>query len=263
MIIEWTGGDVRAFQRAAGLTNERLAARLNVSVRSVSYWRKQGGAVLPDLAQRVLTRALDSSPEQVRFLFGDLRKSPVLLAERGGDDVVAAAASEACADPVRLATEFDPESVAWLWEECLEVAHAANRPAFDTFTAARRVRCYALDLAGRTRRPAVLADLFVISGQATALMASTAFDLNRWEESAVFVKSAVSYAALAGHASLQAWTLGLAALLANWRGEPDTAAALSSGFAAGAGRHAESQVALYRFAIACVAGGRCFGEGSP
>ena len=54
-------------------------------------------------------------------------------------------------------------------------------------------------------------------------MASTAFDLDRWDESATLARSAVSYAALVGNASLQAWTLGLAALLANWRNEPDTA----------------------------------------
>jgi hypothetical protein len=75
----------------------------------------------------------------------------------------------------------------------------------------------------QARRPATLSDLYVIAGQATALMASTAFDLNRWDESATLARSAVSYATLVGDPSLQAWTLGLAALLANWRNEPDTA----------------------------------------
>ena len=54
-------------------------------------------------------------------------------------------------------------------------------------------------------------------------MASSAFDLNRWDESDALAKSAASYANLAGHTSLQAWIQGLAALLANWRGEPDIA----------------------------------------
>jgi len=65
--------------------------------------------------------------------------------------------------------------------------------------------------------------LYAIAGQATALMASTAFDLGRWDESATLARSAVSYAGLVGNASLQAWTFGLAALLANWRSEPETA----------------------------------------
>ena len=91
------------------------------------------------------------------------------------------------------------------------------------FSASRRIRCRALELAQQTHRPGALSDLYVIAGEATALMASTAFDLDRWDESATLARSAVSYAALVGNASLQAWTLGLAALLANWRNEPDTA----------------------------------------
>jgi hypothetical protein len=90
-------------------------------------------------------------------------------------------------------------------------------------SASRRIRCHALKLAEQTYRPGALSDLYVIAGQATALMASTAFDLDRWNESATLARSAVSYAALVGNASLQAWALGLAALLANWRNEPDTA----------------------------------------
>jgi len=140
-----------------------------------------------------------------------------------GEDAVAAAAGEASADWLRLACEFDPESLDWLQAESLDIAQATNRLPLATFSAARRVRRDALQLAGRTRRPALLSDLYAISGQATALMASSAFDLNRWSESEDLARSAISYADLAGHSSLQAWTHGLAALLANWRREPDIA----------------------------------------
>ncbi len=139
--------------------------------------------------------------------------------------MIATAADEVSAESLGLATEFDPESLTWLWAESAEIARAANRPALDLFSAARRVRRQALDLAERARRPGALSEFYVICGQATALMASSAFDLNRWDESDAMAKSAVSYASLAGHCSLQAWTLGLAALLANWRREPDIALA--------------------------------------
>jgi len=223
-MIQWSGPDARAFQQAAGLTNERLAERLHVSARSVAYWRNQTAGPLPDLAQRVLTRALDAADEPVRHRFEAIRRARAPAAFTNvTDDVVAAAAEEASADLMLLTAEFDPESLTWLWEESLETARAANRPALDTFTAAQRIRGQALQLADHTRRPSVLSDLYVICGQATALMASTAFDLDRWRESAALAQSAISYASLAGHSSLQAWTLGLAALLANWRSEPDTA----------------------------------------
>lgn len=54
-------------------------------------------------------------------------------------------------------------------------------------------------------------------------MASTAFDLNQWNAASSLARSAVSCGELGGSPSLEAWTLGLAATLANWRNEPDAA----------------------------------------
>lgn len=138
-------------------------------------------------------------------------------------DEVTSAAREAEAEQSWLLAEPGPQSIDSLWDGSLEVARAANRSALDTFDACHLIRGNALRLAKQTHKPGALSDLYVITGQATALMASTAFDLGRWGESATLARSAVSYAALAGHGSLHAWTLGLAALLANWRNEPDTA----------------------------------------
>ena len=220
--IRWTGNDARAFQQAAGLTNERLAGRLGVSVRTIAYWRKETSAVLPDLAQRALTEALDNAPERLRHRFEQLRSTPAPVTGEI-DEVLATAAREADADSALLAGSIDPESLDWLWEQSLEIARAGHRPAFETFRAAQSVRRNALELVQRTRHPGTMADLYVISGQASALMASTAFDLNHWDVSAALARCAVSYASLAGHDSLRAWTAGLVASLANWRGEPDTA----------------------------------------
>jgi transcriptional regulator with XRE-family HTH domain len=219
----WTGDDVRAYQEATGLTNERLAERLRVSIRTIANWRKQYGAALPDLGQRVLTDALDNSPEPVRQRFLAFSASKPVRADLDVKALVAAAADEADADQLRFGGNIDTETLEWLWAESLEVARAGNRPAVDAFTAARTIRVRALELTSQTSRPGVLSDLYRIAGQATALMASSAFDLNQWDASASLARSAISQASLAGHRSLEAWTIGLAALLANWRGEPDTA----------------------------------------
>ena len=135
-------------------------------------------------------------------------------------DQVAAAAREAEADQLRLLAETGEWSVDSLWEGILEVARGTNASAAEMFRKSHQLCCHAVNLAGDTRRPGVLADLYLIAGQANALMASTAFDLDRWDESATLTRSAISYAALIGNPSLHAWTLGLAALLANWRNEP-------------------------------------------
>jgi hypothetical protein len=139
------------------------------------------------------------------------------------DDQVASAVDEAEREWLQFAAEPGPESICLLWDEMTEVARAANRSAYDTFMTAQRVRRRAVKVAEQARRPGTLSDLYAIAGQATALTASTAFDLHRWASSAALARSAVSYAEMAGHDSLHAWTLGLVALLANWRHEPSTA----------------------------------------
>jgi hypothetical protein len=60
-----------------------------------------------------------------------------------------------------------------LHAESLEIARAANRPALDAFSAARHVRCDAIELAKHTHRPEILTDLYAMCGQATALMGSS------------------------------------------------------------------------------------------
>ena len=184
--------------RRQELTNERLAGRLGVSVRTIAYWRKEASGVLPDLAQRALTEALDNTPERLRLRFEQLRSTPPPVTGEI-DEVLATAAREADADSALLAGSIDPESLDWLWEQSLEIARAGHRPAFETFRAAQSVRRNALELVQRTRHPGTISDLYVIAGQATALMASTAFDLNRWDASATLARSAVSYASLVGN----------------------------------------------------------------
>ena len=53
----------------------------------------------------------------------------------------------------------------------------STRAPIEVFGAARRLRDVAQQLAERSRRPSELADLYVISGEANALMGSIAFDL--------------------------------------------------------------------------------------
>src|ERR1700729_52852 len=108
-IGQWTGADARAFQDAARLTNERLAQRLNVSVRTVAYWRKQAHGTLPDLAQRAFTKALAEAPEAVQRHFDEIRQAPHHAPDLTA--VIADAAGEAESDPLLLAAGCDGESL--------------------------------------------------------------------------------------------------------------------------------------------------------
>jgi transcriptional regulator with XRE-family HTH domain len=235
VVSTWTGQLASTLRVAWRLTIEDFADKLGISVRTISKWEADQAFVPPMSMQQILDAALEQAPPQVKSRFGLLRtddaaapagKELAIRPSAGAEttiDEVALAAREAEAEQPGLFADPGHESIAVLWEETAEIARAANRNAWEAFTASRRIRCQALKMIEQTRRPSALSDLYVIAGQATALMASTAFDLNRWDASATLARSAVSYAALVGNPSLQAWTLGLAALLANWRNEPDTA----------------------------------------
>jgi transcriptional regulator with XRE-family HTH domain len=231
LIHHHTGASQTQIATACGMTQPKISGimRGTQRVETLAVFERFADALeMPDSARVLLGLAPSKAAPAAtprpasRTRPGSPPAGQAIPAHSAGD-VVTAAADEAAADSLRLAAEFDPGSLAWLWRESREIARATNRPALDMFATAHRIRGHALQLAERTRRPGVLSDLYVICGQVTALMASSAFDQNRWDESDSLAKSAVSYASLAGHASLQAWTLGLAALLANWRSEPDIA----------------------------------------
>lgn len=241
IVATWTGELACTLRAAARETIEEFAARLGISARAVSKWEADP-ALVPALAnQQVLDTALAAAPDDVQARFAVMRGGSVpqppipartTPAPPAGDPV-SQAAGDAEAELAILLSGPRSEAVAVLYDEATEVARAGNRTARDSFAAAARVRRKALALAGQARRPAALADLYVLAGQATALMASAAFDLNRWDESSALARSAVTYADFAGDQSLHAWTLGLAALLANWRDEPHTAlASISQGLQA-------------------------------
>jgi transcriptional regulator with XRE-family HTH domain len=233
VIATWNGGLAGTLRVAWRMTIEEFAGKLGIGARTVAKW-EAGPAFVPPLPmQQILDAALEQAPATVKIRFGLLRdgKVPAHASPAVGHrhriqadgDEVASAAREAEAEQLALAGDPAPESVGALWEQAAEIARAGNRHPEAIFTASRRIHCQAKMMIERAHRPGALSDLYVIAGQATALMASTAFDLDRWDASAALARSAVSYADLAGDASLLAWTLGLAALLANWRDEPDIA----------------------------------------
>lgn len=138
-------------------------------------------------------------------------------------DDIAIAAAEVDADRLGLLAEPASVTISSLWGELTRLARSANRTPHDCFSIARSIRSEALSIAEHTRRPSSISDLYLIVGSSTALMASAAFDLHRWDVSERLSQSAISYAEITGNNSLLTWTAGLAALLANWRDEPDIA----------------------------------------
>ncbi|MFD6640157.1 hypothetical protein ACFWDN_30560 [Micromonospora chalcea] len=225
---QWTGRLACALQAAAGMTNEGFAGWLGIAVRTVAYWHSRPETVPGNANQEVLNAAFDRLSDAVRSRFlhnlnSGAGKGGSLSGGRAVGDVVSDAAEAIVNDSLLSSIGVPHESIEALQQDMALLARSGGMAAFDTFSSARRLRDEARALAERTRRPGELADLFVVIGQGASLMASTAFDLGHWNESAALARAATQYADLAGHASLKAWTYGLQMTLANWRSEPDAA----------------------------------------
>jgi transcriptional regulator with XRE-family HTH domain len=90
----------------------------------------------------------------------------------------------------------------------------------DSLVMARKLRDESSRLSERTRRPAQLADLHVITGAACGLLAMASWDLGAWLAAAEQAHAAGIYGEIAGHRGLQAWAAGSEGLIAFWRGRP-------------------------------------------
>ena len=92
----------------------------------------------------------------------------------------------------------------------------------------RHMRDQAHRLARRTCRPGQLTDLYVVTGQACALMSVASFDLAVWPAAIEQAHAALIFAEMADDRGLQAWARGMQGLIANWCGRPQAAAQLVS-----------------------------------
>ena len=237
-VVEF-GEAVREAMQAQGLSLRAAAKSLNYDPAYLS--RVLSGRQNPSDALVLALdtflgqegRLLDLAPRKGLARSQEGLNEPSERANDGHRRSVADAAVHAVAD---AAGEIEADSLfavpAWsdatfesLQEEVALLARAGGMSAFDTFRIAKRLRDEARSLVEKTRRPSQLADLYSVIGQGTALMASTAFDLGYWTQSATFANASGKYAALAGHRSLEAWAYGLQMTLANWRGDPDAALA--------------------------------------
>lgn len=121
-----------------------------------------------------------------------------------------AAARESSAEALLRAGDLGPATIPHLTERVRYLARSYNStPRAVAFGEAKELADLALEVMQATHRPQQLADLYAVLGQTTALMASMAFDLGRWDAAALLTRCATAYAGLAGHASLTAWTYGL------------------------------------------------------
>lgn len=222
----WTGRKAGALRTAWRMSIEAYADHLGVATRTVAKWDAEPDIIPVPAMQQVLDTALETAPDAVKARFAILferhTQEPTREHKHDSREVVMVAANESAEDAALRAAQCPTESISDLHDRTVYVARAySSRPPMVAFVDARDVRDLARTLVQRTFRPSDLADLYVILGQTNALMGSIAFDLGNWQAAATLARSATTYAELAGHSSLQAWTLGLQGTLAFWRREPE------------------------------------------
>jgi hypothetical protein len=235
VVDRWTGRRAMALCNALRMSMEEFAHRLGAAPRTVAYWDSRPDSVPTPSLQAALDTLYGSASEAdlARFTLaigGDNEPAAAPGPPHPGDtegsdglgELFMVAAQECASDAVlRAAGGLGVDSLADLHDQVTRVArcYSVGRPV-EVFGTARRTRDLAQRLAECSRRPSELADLYALSGQAAALMSSIAFDLGHWDAAVTLAQSAGTYAELAGHTSLQAWTLGLRATLANWGHRP-------------------------------------------
>src|SRR5262249_6071157 len=96
LVATWTGWHANALRQALRMTNEEFAEHLDVSVRTVVYWRTRPEMVPRQGMQQILDVALQRAPELARAQFGRLR------AERDGIEPRGAVIASASGHPADL-----------------------------------------------------------------------------------------------------------------------------------------------------------------
>lgn len=224
------------------VSDERFAAEvLQVSVGTLYSWRREPDKPLRPSTQQVLSaflrhQASDRLKERLTAILaaeGDhaATSHPALIvadavlvgAGTSLKDELSMVADDATSDALRL-LDTAHDALPTLHDLVIVAADHYNDQSPQTeFNDLRLLREHAKRLAEQTARPQDRRDLLVITGQATALMASVGFDLGYWVSARKLASVATMYGELAGHPALAAWTLGLQATLAFWDDQPKRA----------------------------------------
>jgi tetratricopeptide (TPR) repeat protein/transcriptional regulator with XRE-family HTH domain len=168
-------------------------------------------------------QATSSPGEAGVVISGSPAAGRVFAAEAADSEGAASAIASESADfaASEAAKTVTPMSVIQLTAELERLARRyAGIPPLGMLDQARRLRDESHRLSRRTRAPAQLADLHLVTGAACGLLARSSWDLGEWLAAIEQAHAAGIYGELIGHTGLQAWAAGTEALIAFWRGRP-------------------------------------------
>ena len=188
----------------------------------------------PDVNPQGMSRSELPTGPFARVWSVDISALPVLPqppAPAGTENVIWAVAAESGGyASFEAARSVAPLGVVQLTAELQHLARSYSAmPPMEFLGQARKLRDESRQLSERTRKPAQLADLHLVTGGACALLAMASWDLGAWSAAIEQAHAAGIYGEIASHRGLQAWATGCEGLIIFWRGRPREAADVIAG----------------------------------
>jgi len=139
-------------------------------------------------------------------------------------DPIMSSAHDASDHAAEAGRAIEETTLVQLHAEVARLAHAyASTPPMIMFAHLRRARDLAYRMLERTRRPGQLADLYLIAGQLSGLMAGVSFDSGYSDAAAEQARAALTYGQVVDHPTLRGWARATLAMIAMWSGRPSEA----------------------------------------
>ncbi|MFF2620123.1 hypothetical protein [Kitasatospora sp. NPDC058046] len=231
-LITQFGMDFRAFQseyrRTAALLHEKTgdAAFRNIVLteKSVSRWRS-GHVARPHHPAPAILKQLFGRPVEELFapFTGDqaqmLRAPSAPVLDESELSMTARDASTHASD---AAAQLLPDLTLDQLEDDLVslVQDTSTKPPHVVFVSAKEVLGVAKVLLDRTQVPSQCQRLYLVAGQASALLSACAFDLGAIPHAFELARAAALYGQVAEYGPLQAYAHGYLAVLYYWTGKP-------------------------------------------
>jgi hypothetical protein len=136
-------------------------------------------------------------------------------------DPVMSAAHDASEHAATAGQAIEDTTLEQLHAEVVRLAHCyATTPPMVMFAQLKRARDLAYLMLERTRRPAQIADLYLVAGQLSGLMAGASYDLGQPDAASEQARAALTYGQVIDHNTLRAWARATLSMIAFWSGRP-------------------------------------------
>lgn len=212
------------FHQAAG----ELGDNAHISDRQAKRWLA-GTSTLPrPMACRVLEHWWG---EPVAVLLGSPAVDAPAPVGRFADIgvLVGAAAQESSEHALSAAQSLDAAALEHLHAQARRAARAYfTTPPLVLFTELVRLRTVVRDQLDRTCKPRQEAELYLVLGQVSGLLASASTALGQWDAAEEQARAAHTYGRIIDHPSLCAWARALQVAATFWSGRPRQAAEVAA-----------------------------------